>query len=161
PLVNETLLNCLHEAMDVDGLHEVLAGIDSGSIRTVAVETAAPSQMAHELLNAYPYAFLDDAPLEERRARAVDLRRTDASLAQRMGALDQAAIDEVRAQAWPDLRDADELHDALEGLVWLPTTDVAAAWQPWLDELIATRRAAIARWMAPVDSGERAAVVTA
>ena len=161
PLVNETLLNCLHEAMDIDGLRDVLARIDSGQIRTVAVETAAPSQMAHELLNAYPYAFLDDAPLEERRARAVNLRRTDASLAQGIGALDQAAIDEVREQAWPDVRDADELHDALEGLVWLPVSEVAPEWQPWLDELITTRRAAIARWTPPGGGAALAAVVTA
>ena len=69
--------------------------------------------MSHEILNANPYAFLDDAPLEERRARAVSLRRTDPDLAGGIGALDPAAIAEVRAQAWPDVRDADELHDAL------------------------------------------------
>lgn len=158
PLVNETLDNCLHEAMDTEGLRDVLARIDAGEIRTVAVETAAPSQMAHELLNAYPYAFLDDAPLEERRARAVNLRRTDASLAQGIGALDQAAIDEVRGQSWPDVRDADELHDALEGLVLLPLADLAPDWQPWLDELCATRRATVARWTAPDGSARRATV---
>jgi len=160
PLVNETLDNCLHEAMDTEGLRDVLARIDSGQIRTVTVETSAPSPMAHELLNAYPYAFLDDAPLEERRARAVNLRRTDASLALGIGALDQAAIDEVRAQAWPDVRDADELHDALEGFVLLPTSDVTAEWKPLLDELLATRRATLARWRAP-DGSESSAVVSA
>ncbi|MEW6268784.1 MAG: DEAD/DEAH box helicase [Thermodesulfobacteriota bacterium] len=159
PLVNETIANCLHEAMDIDGLRALLGAIERGEIRTVAVETAAPSPMAHELLNAYPYAFLDDAPLEERRARAVNLRRTDASLAQGIGALDQAAIDEVREQAWPDVRDPDELHDALLGFVWLPLDEIGA-WQPWLDELIATRRAAIARWTAP-DGGAHAAIVVA
>jgi ATP-dependent Lhr-like helicase len=160
PLVNETLDNCLHEAMDTEGLRRILERIDAGEIRTVAVETPAPSQMAHELLNAYPYAFLDDAPLEERRARAVTLRRTDASLAQGIGALDQAAIDEVREQAWPDVRDADELHDALEGFGWLPLADVLVEWRGWLDELIATRRATIARWTAP-DGATHVAVVSA
>jgi len=160
PLVNETLDNCLHEAMDTEGLRDVLARIDSGEIRTVAVETAAPSQMAHELLNAYPYAFLDDAPLEERRARAVNLRRTDASLALGIGALDQEAIDDVRAQAWPDVRDADELHDALEGFVLLPTLDVGADWLPWVDELRASRRATVAHWTA-ADGSARAALVSA
>jgi len=161
PLVNETLLNCLHEAMDIDGLRDVLARIDTGEIRTVAIETAAPSPMAHELLNAYPYAFLDDAPLEERRARAVNLRRTDASLAQGIGALDQAAIDEVREQAWPDVRDADELHDALEGFVWLPVDEIRDEWRPWLDELISTCRAAIGRWTSAGDGAAHAAVVSA
>mgnify|MGYP001439170111 CR=1 FL=1 len=160
PLVNETLDNCLHEAMDTEGLRAVLKRIDAGEIRTVAVETAAPSQMAHELLNAYAYAFLDDAPLEERRARAVNLRRTDASLAQGIGALDQAAIDEVREQAWPDVRDADELHDALEGFGWLPLDEVSPEWRGWLDELVATRRATIARWVAH-DGSARVAVVSA
>jgi len=77
--------------------------------------------MAHEILNASPYAFLDDAPLEERRARAVSLRRTDASVATGIGALDADAVAEVQAQAWPDVRDADELHDAMLDLVWLPS----------------------------------------
>ena len=63
----------------------------------MAVETAAPSPMSHEILNANPYAFLDDAPLEERRARAVSLRRTDPDLAAGIGALDPDAIAEVRA----------------------------------------------------------------
>jgi ATP-dependent Lhr-like helicase len=77
PLVSETLRDCLHEAMDLEGLREILAMIDRQEIRTVAVDTPAPSPMAHEILNANPYAFLDDAPLEERRARAVSLRRVD------------------------------------------------------------------------------------
>jgi ATP-dependent Lhr-like helicase len=140
PLVNETLDNCLHEAMDVDGLRAVLTRLESGAIRAVAVETPAPSPMSHEILNANPYAFLDDAPLEERRARAVSLRRTDADLAAGIGALDADAIAEVRAQAWPDVRNADEVHDALLTLIVLPAAD-AAPWQPWLDELIAQRRA--------------------
>ncbi len=164
PLVNETLNDCLHEAMDLDGLKELVARIEAGTIETVAVETAAPSPIAHELLNAYPYAFLDDAPLEERRARAVNLRRTDASLALGIGALDPAAIEEVRAQAWPDVRDADELHDALLSFVWLPLADFAEDWRGWLDELIATRRAALARWTprgAGSDATEHVAVVPA
>ena len=82
PLVNETISNCLHEAMDVDGLKRVLEGLESGTIRRVAIENAAPSVFSHEILNANPYAFLDDAPLEERRARAVQLRST---LAHRCG----------------------------------------------------------------------------
>ena len=120
PLVNETIDNCLHEAMDVDALRALIEAIERGDVHTLAIDTAAPSPMSHEILNANPYAFLDDAPLEERRARAVSLRRLDPDLAGGVGALDQAAIDEVRRQAWPDVRDADELHDALLSLVVLP-----------------------------------------
>ncbi|MGE0517891.1 MAG: DEAD/DEAH box helicase [Candidatus Binatia bacterium] len=140
PLVNETLDNCLHEAMDIDGLHRVLERIEAGEIRAVAVETAAPSPMSHELLNANPYAFLDDAPLEERRARAVALRRTDPDLASGIGALDPAAIAEVRRQAWPDPRDADEMHDVLLTLGILPAGEVPD-WERWLAQLVAERRA--------------------
>ncbi len=121
PLVQETIDNCLHEAMDTKGLQALLEAIERGDIRTLAVDTAAPSPMSHEILNANPYAFLDDAPLEERRARAVSLRRLDPDLAGGIGALDPAAIDEVRSQVRPDLRDADELHDLLLSVVILPT----------------------------------------
>ena len=147
PLVDETLANCLHEAMDVDGLRAVLADIERGTIRTVAVETPSPSPMSHEILNANPYAYLDDAPLEERRARAVALRRTDPDLATGIGALDAAAIDEVRRQAWPDVRDADELHDALLSLVIVPAEDLDG-WTTLADELRVTGRIAELRWEA-------------
>jgi ATP-dependent Lhr-like helicase len=139
PLVQETIANCLSEAMDADGLQAVLEGIESGAIRTRAAETAAPSPMSHEILNANPYAYLDDAPLEERRARAVSLRRTDPDLAAGIGALDPEAIAEVRRQAWPDARDADEVHDALLTLGVLPESE-AGEWKAWLEELLAAGR---------------------
>jgi ATP-dependent Lhr-like helicase len=111
----------LQEAMDLEGLNEVLRGIAAGTIRCLAVDTPVPSQFAHELLNANPYAFLDDAGLEERRARAVTLRRVlPDSVADGAGQLDQAAIDTVRSELWPDLRDEHELHDLLHSLVALP-----------------------------------------
>ena len=113
PLVDQTLDDCMQEAMDADGLQAVLERIESGAITTLAVESATPSPISHEILNANPYAFLDDAPLEERRARAVALRRTDPDLAAGVGALDAEAIAEVRRQAWPAPRDAEEVHDAL------------------------------------------------
>lgn len=144
PLVKETVGNCLHEAMDLDGLRQVLEAIENGSVRALAVDTPAPSPLSHEILNANPYAFLDDAPLEERRARAVSLRRVDSDLAGGIGALDPAAIDEVRAQAWPDVRDADELHDALLNFVILPPD--AHRWHDLAEQLIAQRRATIGRW---------------
>ena len=121
PLVRETMKDALTEAMDVDGLRNVLNAMSSGAIRCVAVDTPVPSQFSHEILNANPYAYLDDAPLEERRARAVEMRRMlpEAVLSE-MGRLDPAAIAEVREEAWPDVRDTDELHDVLLSLIALP-----------------------------------------
>ncbi len=163
PLVDETLRDCLHEAMDVDGLRDVLDAIRNGTIQTIAVETSSPSPMAHELLNAYPYAFLDDAPLEERRARAVHLRRTHVELAGGIGALDPTAIDEVRCQAWPDVREAEELHDALHGFVWLPTDTLERypAWRTWMDHLASHGRATQIRWRVGDEPQPRRAWVAA
>ncbi len=141
PLVNETIANCLEEAMDVHGLQAVLQGIEEGRIRTVTLDTPEPSVFSHEILNANPYAFLDDAPLEERRARAVQLRRTlppDGS--DGTGILDPAAIAQVAAESWPTVRDADELHDALLTLITLPPTQ---DWDAWFQQLHATGRAAL------------------
>ena len=147
PLVNETIRDCLHEAMDLDGIKKIIAAIESGEINTLAVDTPAPSQMAHEILNANPYAFLDDAPLEERRARAVSLRRTDPRLEREFGQLDQSAIDEVRRQAWPEVRNRDELHDFLLGVGILPMAE-RPEWRPVAEELIKNRRATEATWRA-------------
>ena len=138
PLVNETIDNCLHEAMDLDGLRRILEDMDSGAIRKVAIDNAEPSPFSHEILNANPYAYLDDAPLEERRARAVVLRRTlRTDLSGGAGILDPAAIATVSAESWPDVRDADELHDALLTLIRLPANE---PWQPWFAELAAAGR---------------------
>jgi ATP-dependent Lhr-like helicase len=136
-LVKETIDNCLHEAMDLDGLIAILGRIERGEIRTRAVDTPEPSVFCHELLNANPYAFLDDAPLEERRARAVALRRTGRAEADGSSILDPAAIAEVAQSSWPLVRDADELHDALLTLSVVPPD---AGWQAWFDELVAQRR---------------------
>ncbi len=121
PLVREVMQDVLQEAMDLEGLLDVLRGIKDGSIRCLAVDTPVPSQFAHELMNANPYAFLDEAGLEERRTRAVSLRsEIPASVLERAGKLDQHAIDTVRSECWPDIRDEHELHDLLMGLVALP-----------------------------------------
>ncbi len=121
PLVREVMKDVLHEAMDIDGLKDVLRRIENGSIRCLAVDTPIPSQFSHEILNANPYAYLDDAPLEERRARAVQMRQVlPESVLSEVGRLDPDAIAQVREEAWPDVRDADELHDALQTLVALP-----------------------------------------
>lgn len=148
PLIDEVMKDVLTEAMDIEGLRRVLAGITDGSIRTLAVDTPVPSQFAHEILNANPYAFLDDAPLEERRARAVQLRRMlPEAVLQEVGRLDQAAIARVREEARPDVRDVDELHDGLQTLIALPEEladpdwQLAAAWWvPWLAELMESWR---------------------
>ncbi|MBV9717983.1 MAG: DEAD/DEAH box helicase [Candidatus Eremiobacteraeota bacterium] len=137
-LVRETIGNCLNEAMDLPGLLEVLRDVEAGRVRTVAIDTPEPSPFSHEILNANPYAYLDDAPLEERRARAVQLRRTLRDDVDGAGVLDAAAIAEVTADAWPIVRDADELHDALSSLVVLPPF---ASWETWFEDLVADRRA--------------------
>ncbi|HEY7697356.1 MAG TPA: DEAD/DEAH box helicase, partial [Vicinamibacteria bacterium] len=140
PLVKETISDCLHEAMDLDGLVSILEGIEGGAIRTVVKESVVPSVFSHEIVNANPYAFLDDAPLEERRARAVQLRRTlEAGDASELGRLDPEAIRLVEEEAWPLVRSADELHDALLTLVVVPES---SGWAPWFEELSRDRRAA-------------------
>ena len=124
PLVFETTRDCLTEAMDLEGLKAVLASIRSGEIEVFAKDTVQPSVFSHQILNAMPYAFLDDAPLEERRARAVTLRRALPDDARDLAALDPEAIREESANAWPAIRDADELHDALLTLGVIPETEL-------------------------------------
>ena len=167
PLVNEVMKDVLTEAMDIDGLREVLRGIEEGRIRCIAVDTPVPSQFSHEILNANPYAYLDDAPLEERRARAVEMRRVlPAAVLEEVGALDPAAIEQVQAEAWPDVRDADELHDALHTLVMVPEEtssqfsglssqerQVADGWEYFFERLQSERRAFVAE--VPSESGSR------
>ncbi len=105
-------------------------GFASGAIRCLAVDTPVPSQFSHEILNANPYAYLDDAPLEERRARAVQMRRVlPEAVLKEVGRLDQQAIARVREEARPDVRDSDELHDTLQTLVALPEEIADPDWQ--------------------------------
>ena len=127
PLIKEVMKDVLTEAMDLDGLKKLLRDIDTGRIRCIAVDTPVPSQFSHEILNANPYAYLDDAPLEERRARAVEMRRIlPESVLEEVGKLDPAAIAQVREEAWPDVRDADELHDVLHTLIAMPSDSRAS-----------------------------------
>jgi ATP-dependent helicase Lhr and Lhr-like helicase len=145
PLVDEVMKDVLTEAMDIEGLQRVLLGIREGRIECLAVDTPVPSQFSHEILNANPYAYLDDAPLEERRARAVEMRRVlpEAVLSE-VGRLDPAAIAEVCADAWPDVRDAEELHDALLSLVAFPTRTTAGIWSG--GKLSARLQESASRW---------------
>src|SRR5438067_1490557 len=136
PLVNETLRDCLHEAMDLDGVKVFLEKIASRTQRMVDHDIHKTSPLAHEVLNSAPWAYLDDAPLEERRSRAVSIRRTlDPQQAREIGALDPEAIAEVRAQAWPELRDARDLHDAILCFGIPPDAEVPQAWRPFFAQL--------------------------
>ena len=146
PLVDQTVRDCLHEAMDFDGLAQVLTRIHAGELQLVSRDMPEPSPLCHEILNAKPYAFLDDAPLEERRAHAVQSRRAgEPSSAGDLGALDVAAIERVQDEQRPDPRDADELHDVLLTTGFLTAADVAAIDRRLLDELTAARRACTTR----------------
>jgi ATP-dependent Lhr-like helicase len=148
PLVDEVMQDVLQEAMDLVGLQQVLRGIASGTIRCLAVDTPVPSQFAHELLNANPYAFLDEAGLEERRARAVNLRGVIPDFVHEgAGRLDPAAIDQVRREIFPDVRDEHEFHDLLHSLVITPRTFVelvgtpARHWSQFFERLQQSDRA--------------------
>ncbi len=114
PLVRQTINDCLHEAMDIDGLEALLTAVESGRLGLESRDLKEPSPLSQEIISARPYAFLDDAPLEERRTRAIRSRHlADPAQASDMGRLDPQAIAVVRAEAWPQVRNADELHDAL------------------------------------------------
>jgi ATP-dependent Lhr-like helicase len=135
PLVNQTIIDCLNEAMDIAGLERLLTLIEAGDIQVIARDLTEPSPLALEVLSAKPYAFLDDAPLEERRTQAVMGRRWLApESAAEIGRLDPEAIARVRAEAWPDPANADELHDALAWLGFLGV-DEAEGWSDWLQAL--------------------------
>jgi ATP-dependent Lhr-like helicase len=143
PLVRQAIRDCLEDAMDVDGFEQLLRGLESGSIVVLARDLTEPSPLALEVLSARPYAYLDDAPLEERRTQAVMSRRwMDPLSAGDIGQLDAEAIARVKSEAWPDATNADELHDAL---LWLTFCSAAEAardplWPPLLAQLAAQRR---------------------
>jgi len=152
PLVNQTIDDCLTEAMDIDGLEEVLRKIEKGEIRCIARDLPEPSPLASEILNARPYAFLDNAPLEERRTQAVYTRRaSERNGSDALGILDAAAIDKVHKEAWPEATNADELHDALMLLAAMTEDEVqrsvrhegnGTAVEQLLNELVASKRVA-------------------
>ncbi len=149
PLVFETLRDCLTEALDLEGLQSVLKRLEQGDIELLARDTPLPSLFSHQILNAMPYAFLDDAPLEERRARAVFLRRALPEDAGELGRLDPGAIRRATEEAWPGARDADELHDLLCSLVLLPDGQMARLPEEasrWLDLLKDAGRARLLSW---------------
>jgi ATP-dependent Lhr-like helicase len=143
PLVNQTIEDCLNEAMEIDQLERLLDRIQSGQVELVAKDLTEASPLAHEIINARPYAFLDDAPLEERRTQAVRSRRwIDPAEAKNLGKLDEGAIEAVRAEAWPEPRDLDELHDALVLLGYVTVEEVREnKWEASLMDLAKDGRA--------------------
>ena len=144
PLVRQAIGDSLTEAMDIDGLERLLRGIESGAVRITVRDLTQPSPLALEVLSARPYAYLDDAPLEERRTQAVMARRwMSPQQASDLGRLDPEAIARVRSEAWPEAENADELHDALVWLGFLTSAEVASnpRWSDWLVELAAQKRA--------------------
>jgi ATP-dependent helicase Lhr and Lhr-like helicase len=151
PLVSQTVRDCLEEAMDAEGLRAVLSRIHRGELQLVARDTPEPSVFTHAILNAQPYAFLDDAPLEERRSHAVQTRRSGEATTE-LGALDAEAIDRVREEARPRPRDADELHDALVVNGFLRESELEAEALPWFDTLTSARRATRAQLPVQPDS---------
>ena len=148
PLVFETMRDCLTEAMDVEGCKDLLGGIGDGSIEIFGRDTVQPSAFSHQILDAMPYAFLDDAPLEERRARAVSLRRALPEDSRNLSVLNPTAIESEFANAWPRMQNADELHDALLVLSVLPestalasaSNDGMGAIEQWFESLMIENR---------------------
>jgi len=138
PLVRQTMHDCLTDAMDAAGLAALVGRIEQGTLEICCVDTTEPSPLAHEILNGKPFTFLDDAPLEERRTRAVKMRRGLPIEQRDLSRLDRDAIAKVQAQAEPAPRDAEELHDLLLGVgLWR----AEARWQRFFRELEASGRA--------------------
>ncbi len=149
-LVRQTLDDCLHEAMDVDALHRLLVDMESGAVRVHFVESSEPSVFAHEILNGKPYTFLDDAPLEERRTRAVNMRRGLPLEPSALGRLDPAALTRVRHEVAPEPTGAEELHDLLMSAVVLRSDE---RWTTWFAELVALGRATVVHLPAAAPRG--------
>lgn len=159
PLVRQAILDCVREAMDLDGCRDVLEGLRDGSIVGRVIDTSEPSPLSHEVLNAQPYAFLDDAPLEERRTRAVMTRRTlSPKEVDEVGALDPAAVARVQDEAWPRPENKEEVHEALGWMgfitdaeiersdLTLATSDgssVESGWRVWIGQLVSDRRVVV------------------
>src|SRR5258708_21669597 len=146
PLVDQAIRDCLEQAMDLPQLVRTLQRVFAGELKCVARDTPEPSVFCSEILNSAVYTFLDDAPLEERRTRAVYTRRaTEPRSADDLGALDPAAIERVREEAWPVANNADELHDALLLAGFIRAEEASPGWRALFDELVAAGRARDAR----------------
>ena len=157
-LVRQTVGDTLHEALDVDGLEALLRRIETAQVEVHCVDTTEASVLAHEIVTARPYAFLDDEEFQNRRTNAVRLRRGLAVDLASIGALDPAAIEQVHGEIEPDPATADDLHDLLASVVILPARD---DWRPLWAELAGRGRAksfdsaGVELWCA-TESGEEA-----
>ena len=152
PLVEQTLVDCLHETMDIDGLEQVIRRLENNDIQLITCDLPTPSPLSEEIINAKPYAFLDDAPAEERRTLAIRQRPLDPQSASDIGRLDPLAIQTVRQEAWPDARTPDELHDGLMILGFMTETEIHQGtssadsqfmdfgWQHLIKDLLAQNR---------------------
>jgi ATP-dependent Lhr-like helicase len=151
PLVEQTLADCLHETMDIDGLENVLKGLENHDIQLVTCDLPTPSPLSEEIINAKPYAFLDDAPAEERRTLAIRQQPLDPQTAADIGRLDPLAIQTVRQEAWPDARTPDELHDGLMILGFMSEAEIVRGalyeqdsmdfgWKHLIEDLLAQKR---------------------
>jgi ATP-dependent Lhr-like helicase len=156
PIVRQTVADCLTEAMDAEGLQALLQRLQAGALQLVAIDRSSPSPLADGILHAMPYAFLDDAPLEERRTQAVIRSQRGARPHDTDAELDPQVLARVREESWPDPRSAEELHEVLGWIGWLEATEIAPAWRPWLDQLQASGRADCVgdRWYAGGSSRE-------
>lgn len=145
PLVNQTIHDCLYEAMDIEGLEILLGKIKRKEVGLIARDLKEPSPLAHEIINARPYAFLDDAPFEERRTLAVKNRSwLSPAEANDLGKLDEGAIEAVRQEAWPEVTSPDELHDALLLSGFLTAQEgIENNWSAYFEELIREKRATV------------------
>lgn len=145
PLVNQTIHDCLYEAMDIELLENLLRSIKAGELNLVAKDLKEPSPFAQAIINARPYAFLDDAPLEERRTNAVRNRRwMDPEQARDLGKLDEEAIAAVKKEAWPQAATMDELHDALVLTGFITEREGNAnGWEKLFQELVNEKRATV------------------
>ncbi|MGD2167015.1 MAG: DEAD/DEAH box helicase, partial [Gammaproteobacteria bacterium] len=149
PLVDQTLHDCIRTTMDIDGLRALLSRVEAGEVRITCRDLTTPSPLSQEVLTAKNYAFLDDAPAEERRTLAVQARRyMSVEEASEIGRLDAEAIARVRNEAWPAVRNVDELHDALLvlGFITVREAESEAHWPEYLQELAGAKRAT--RWCA-------------
>lgn len=161
PILDQTFEDCLQEALDLEGLVEVLQGLRDGTIERFAIDTPEPSPFARGALAIGPYGFLDDAPLEERRTQAVLSRRSlNPRSAQELADLDPAAVEQVCAEAWPDPRDAEEVHEALLWMGYITRAE-AGSWAPWLASLAQAGRVQLEgdRWMATEASRDPLAIL--
>lgn len=149
PLVNQTIQDCLTEVMDIENLEKLLSSIHANKLKLITADLREPSPLSQEILNARPYAFLDDAPLEERRTNAVINRRwLDPSEAAELGNLDKEAIENVKKEAWVAVENSDELHDALVLCGFLTEKEGqnrngSIDWKEYFQNLINEKRAAV------------------